>query len=226
MSPVLRLGIGSGLLALWFGLIGPQLSHSLLQRRALRSSTITMPTLRLALKQLRRSGVLRDLAPADVLVLKRETTAIKEMSLHEEQLVAAVWILVPNKLKPGALAASQDYQGPPTQFNQRYVDPNTPALIQAVIQSYGYRRLQASLPDVRTSASTRSRQERLRATAILVKQKALTDEAAARILDATLRLSRAQHARVTRERALVAQLPAPIREIANQVHRRRVRLDQ
>jgi hypothetical protein len=226
MSPVMRLGIGAGLLTLWFGLISPRLSHMLLQRRSLRSGTITMPTLMLALKEMQHTGALRDVAAADMLFLTSETTAIREMSINEETLVAEIWAQVPQKLKHGALTAAQDYQGPPLPFNPRFVDPNTPALIQAVIQSYGHRRLRGPLPEVQTSASAGSRRERLQAATSLVREKALTEEAAACILDAALRLSQAQRARVNRERSIVAQLPTSIHKFADHIHQHRGPPDQ
>jgi hypothetical protein len=138
--------------------------------------------------------------------------------------VDAIWGLVPDGLEPEALAAAEAYQGPPTQFNQHFVDPHTPELIQAVIESYGYRRLDASLPDRPTFPSKTSRRDRLRATSSLVRDKALTDDTAARILDATLRLSRAQQARVAREYALSSQLPDVLREIATRVHQPKTEL--
>lgn len=225
MSALQRLGIGACLLALWFGLLGPQLSHSLLEKRATRPGTITLSTLQMALKQLHHSGGTQDLESAYLLHLNQEIAAIKQMTMHEEQIVAAIWALVPSELEPDALAAAQTQQEPTTQFSQHYIDPHTPELIQAVMESYGYRRLSASLPDRPASPSKVSARIRLRATSSLVRDKALTDDTAALILDATLRLSRAQQTRVDREHALTAQLPDSLREIAIRVQQPKVQLN-
>ena len=225
MSALQRLGIGGCLLALWFGLLGPQLSHSLLEKRATRPGTITLSALQIALKQLHHRGGTKGFEPAYLLHLNQEIAAIKQMTMHEEQIVAAVWALVPSELESDALAAAQTQREPRTQFSQHYVDPHTPELIQAVMESYGYRRLSASLPERPASPSKVSARIRLRATSSLVRDKALTDDTAAFILDATLRLSQAQQARVDREQALTTQLPDVLREIAIRVQQPKVQLN-
>jgi len=218
MRAGIRLAVGGLILAAWGLWAGPRLSHALLQLRALRSTTISIPTLELAWNELesKHAAVFDD--EDQQAEVELETAAIQEMSLLEEQLVSSIWAQINNTLKPEVLAIARANPDPPPLYDPRYVDPYAPALIQAVINGYGYRRLSAPLPDVRSATSSHTRPERLLSAQMLIERQALDQDAAARILDAALRLTVAQRARVTRERRLSNRLPAPLRNLAAQMH--------
>ena len=86
------------------------------------------------------------------------------------------------------------------------------------VAPYGYRRISAPLPDVRSASSVHSRPERLQSARLLIEDKALGADSAARILDATLRLTMAQRRRVERERELSNRLPRKLRDLAAKMH--------
>jgi hypothetical protein len=218
MRPLVRLGVGVGVLALWGTLLAPRISHDLLHSRAKRSTTISMPTLKMAWADLERRGEALPIDEDEQAAIQREAAAISEISLLEEQLISAIWAQIPDPDKPDALAAARADTEPPPLFDPRYVDPFGPAVIQAVIETYGYRRMSAPLPDMRASMSIRSRPERMNATRSLILQRALSEDAAARILDAALRLTATQRERVRRERELSARLPDRLRELAARMH--------
>jgi hypothetical protein len=218
MRPTLRLVLGLMVIGLWAIWVQPRLSHQLLQARARRSTTISIPTLTMAWADLDQRGETLSISAEERARIERESAAISEISLLEEQLISAIWAQIPDPSKPAALSAARANTEPPPLFDPRYVDPFGPALIQAVIESYGYRRLSAPLPDVRASMSIRSRPERMTATRWLVERGDLTPDAAARVLDAALRLTTTQRDRVARERKLSAQLPQGLRDLAARMH--------
>jgi len=214
----IRLAVGTALVAAWGLWLSPSLSHTLLQLRALRSTTISMPTLQLAINEMDSKNINVFQSEEERSAIELETAAIQEMSLLEEQLISAIWAQIANPLKPEALSIARANPEPPPVFDPRYVDPYGPALIQAVITEYGYRRLSAPLPDLRSAKSSHSRPERMQAARILIERQALDADDAARVLDAALRLSTAQRDRVIRERQLSNRLPKPLRSLAARMH--------
>ncbi len=218
MNVGLRLLLGGLAILTWAIWLSPMLSHQLLQMRALRSTTISIPTLELAWNDLESRNITIFTSDEERQAIELETAAIEEMSLLEERLISAIWSEIPDPLKPEVLAKVRGKHEPPAVFDPRYVDPFAPALIKAVIEQYGYRRISAPLPDVRSASSVHSRPERLQSARLLIEDKALGADSAARILDATLRLTMAQRRRVERERELSNQLPKQLRDLAAKMH--------
>jgi len=219
MRILVRLAIGCGLIAVWLIWISPNLSRQLHQSRALRSTTISIPTLRMAWQELESAGGPPLIDKVSAVEIRQEMETIREISLYEEQLITAIWAQIPDPMKPEALDVARQRQGPLPIMDSRYVDPDVPALIDAVISAYGYQRLPTSLPDLHASTSKTSRQDRLRATRHLLAEAMVGTESAARILDAAFRLSVTQRKRVLRERQLASQLPPIIRVTAARMHR-------
>ena len=198
MRPLVRLGLGGAFICAWMFSISPKLHDQLLQRRSLRSNTISAPTLKAALHRGDQSGEMGFIGPEERARIDADVLAVEALLQTEGILIQAIWAKLPKADRGQALEVLQSQQVPPPQPDPRFVDPYTPILIMALLKHHGYRRITLVIPtDNPTSLSYR---DQILVAKMLVEDDKLDGDLAGQILDAAMQLDAAQRERVERER--------------------------
>ncbi len=221
MRPFIRIGFGIGLVVLWMFWISPRLHDQLLQRRSVRSNTISAPTLRTALLRADTMGTIAFITPEERAKIDEDVAAIESLLQLEGAYIRSIWAQLPQPERMQALEDLHSGEVPRPQPNPRFVDPYTPVLILAILNEYGYRRSPVGTSDdLPTSLSYR---DQLLVSTSLVNEKQLSDEITAQILDAAMHLDKAQRERVEREHMLAMSLPPRLLDMAVHMHNREPR---
>jgi hypothetical protein len=124
----------------------------------------------------------------------------------------AIWAILPEARRTQANAELPLHAPAPALTDPRFVDPYTPALIQAILRTYGYQRSDITLPTEPQTSLSMSNQ--LMVATQLINEEQLQPDQVAQILDAALRLDSAQRDRVRMEHELALSLPRPLLDLA------------
>lgn len=116
-------------------------------------------------------------------------------SSREAPMVRAIWAQVPEAFKSTAIERAAKHTAPPLSHDSRYVNPETRALITAIIRHYGFdEHTQDSTSRVAPKAHM-SAEQTLRATQAAVEAGVLSPTEAATVLSLTRRLAAEQRNR-------------------------------
>jgi hypothetical protein len=212
VRPVLRLALGGIMVMVWFGVIAPQARGVLLQKRSLRFNTVNAHSLGFAVEWADQTGEIGGISLAVRTRIEEDSQEIRELMSSESQMCQAIWAILPEARRTQANAELPLHAPAPALTDPRFVDPYTPALIQAILRTYGYQRSDITLPtDPQTSLSMSNQ---LMVATQLINEEQLQPDQVAQILDAALRLDSAQRDRVRMEHELALSLPRPLLDLA------------
>jgi len=211
MSGLERLCVGGLLLVGWFMWAGPEIALQLRTLRAQGPINVSITNVAHTLREMEDQGDPSLPSEESLGTIRGHIEHIHSLDEEEEQLVSMIWSIVPEPLREEAIEQSKVPTPTPLKHDARFLEPETPALIAAIIAQHGYAREVPAKREVAEAHIPVPRMLRLRATRAVVDAGGLEDEAAAIVLDALLRLVEIQQRRVAAERELAGMLPETIR---------------
>jgi hypothetical protein len=214
MSGLERLCVGGLLLVGWFMWAGPEIALQLRTLRAQGPIAVSSTDLARTIREMEDQSDTSLPSEESLDTIRGHIEHIHSLDEEEEQLVSMIWSIVPESQKEGAIELSKVPTPTPLTHDARFLEPETPALIAAIIAQHGYAREIPAKREVTEPHIQVSRMLRLRATRAVVNAGGLEDETAAIVLDASLRLAETQRRRVAAERELAGMLPETIRTAA------------
>lgn len=212
MRPLVRLTVGVGAVVAWFGVFAPMARDVLLKKRSLRFNTVNVHTLAAAVEWADNTGEIGGISPTIRSRIADDNDKIRALLARENQMCQAIWATLPEEMRTEIEEQLPYNTPPPALTDSRFVDPYTPALIQAILSTYGYRREAVTIPTQPPDSLSMSRM--LMVTTQMVEAQSLEPDQVARILDAALALDAAQRSRVEHEHLLAMSLPKPLLELA------------
>ncbi len=206
--------------AAWFVGVVPLATESIMRAHMEGPQSISVENVEVAWDLLESTNP--DVLPSAVVTQEIQTIQAKLRSIEqaEDGLAAAIWQQLDASLQDEGRRIAVHPGQLPFAIDPRFVEPEVPSLVQALVDGYGIRQVDLAPIPPQDRAHEADRRKQLQAVYALVITRRVPTEGAAQILDGALSLLDLQLRRRDLEAALVRRLPPRLADAARMAEAR------